>query len=55
MIVGGPAFKRGQDCFSEGRVMGVESAAGELLDGLIRQARLEPAVHAALKQIAAHE
>ncbi len=132
MIVGGPAFKRGQDCFSEGRVLGVESAPGELcgmvkpqehgrapyeiriwvreeglafqctcpigakqqfckhavavtlahlqkervaaeqeidqlrerlmevslnglLDGLIRQAKLEPAVHAALKQIAAHE
>ena len=30
MIVGGPTFKRGQDCFSEGRVLGVESAPGEL-------------------------
>jgi uncharacterized Zn finger protein len=30
MIVGGPTFKRGQDCFSEGRVLGVQSAPGEL-------------------------
>ena len=128
MIVGGPTFKRGQDCFGQGRVLGVESAPGELcglvnpqehgrapyeiriwvreeglafqctcpigaqqqfckhavavtlahlqkervtvereidslrerlmevslkalLDGLIQQAKLEPAVHAALKQI----
>lgn len=132
MIVGGPAFKRGQDCFTEGRVLGVESAPGELcgivnpqeqgrapyeiriwvrdeglafqctcpigakqqfckhavavtlahlqkerltaereidllrerlmevslkdlLDGLIRQAKLEPAVHQALQQLCAHE
>lgn len=132
MIVGGPTFKRGQDCFTEGRVLGVESAPGELcgivepqedgrapyeiriwvreeglafqctcpigvkqqfckhqvavtlahlqkervaaereierlrerlmelslkqlLDGLISQAKLEPAVHAALKQICLDE
>jgi uncharacterized Zn finger protein len=30
MIVGGPTFKRGQECFTEGRVLGVESAPGEL-------------------------
>jgi uncharacterized Zn finger protein len=35
MIVGGPTFKRGQECFTEGRVMGVESAPGELC-GLVR-------------------
>lgn len=132
MIVGGPTFQRGQDCFEEGRVLGVESASGELcglvkpqeqgrapyevriwvreeglafqctcpigarqqfckhavavtlahlqqerrraeqeiellrdqlmnvslkdlLDGLIRHAKLEPGVHRALTQIAAHE
>lgn len=132
MIVGGPTFQRGQDCFAQGRVLGVESAEGELagivkpqesgrapyeiriwvrdeglafqctcpigakqqfckhavavtlahlqkerltveqklealrermmelslkqlLDGLIRQAKLEPAVHQALEQIVADE
>jgi uncharacterized Zn finger protein len=35
MIVGGPTFKRGQDCFTEGRVLGVESAEGELC-GLVK-------------------
>lgn len=132
MIVGGPTFKRGQECFTEGRVLGVESAPGELcgivkpqeqgrapyeiriwvrdeglafqcscpigaklqfckhavavtlahlqkerltveqeierlrerlmevslkdlLDGLVRHAKLEPGVHSALKQICANE
>jgi uncharacterized Zn finger protein len=35
MIVGGPTFKRGQDCFAEGRVLGVESGTGELC-GLVK-------------------
>jgi len=35
MIVGGPTFKRGQDCFGEGRVLGVESGTGELC-GLVK-------------------
>jgi uncharacterized Zn finger protein len=35
MIVGGPTFQRGQDCFAQGRVLGVESAAGELC-GIVR-------------------
>lgn len=30
MIVGGRAFARGQECFEEGRVLGVQAAGGEL-------------------------
>lgn len=30
MLVGGRTFDRGQECFSAGRVLGVESADGEL-------------------------
>ena len=35
MIVGGPTFGRGEECFSEGRVLGVQAAGGELA-GLVR-------------------
>lgn len=34
-LVGGKAFDRGQQCFQSGRVMGVESAGGELC-GLVK-------------------
>lgn len=35
MIVGGKTFERGEQCFTDGRVLGVESARGELA-GLVR-------------------
>lgn len=35
MIVGPKTFARGQECFSEGRVLGVQSAGGELA-GLVK-------------------
>lgn len=34
-LVGDRAFKRGMECFNEGRVLGVEAAAGELA-GLVK-------------------
>lgn len=35
MIVGGKTFERGEQCFTAGRVLGVEAASGELA-GLVR-------------------
>lgn len=35
MIVGGRTFARGQECFTEGRVLGVQAAGGELA-GLVK-------------------
>jgi uncharacterized Zn finger protein len=35
MIVGGKTFERGESCFREGRVLGVESGTGELC-GVVR-------------------
>lgn len=37
MIVGGRTFSRGEECFDEGRVLGVQSAGGELA-GLVKPA-----------------
>lgn len=40
MIVGGKTFERGEQCFKSGRVLGVESAPGELC-GVVKP--LDPA------------
>lgn len=37
MIVGGRTFSRGEECFDEGRVLGVQSQGGELA-GLVKPA-----------------
>lgn len=37
MIVGGRTFARGEECFAEGRVLGVQSAGGELA-GIVKPA-----------------
>ncbi len=37
MIVGGKTFARGEECFGEGRVLGVQSAGGELA-GIVKPA-----------------